>query len=250
MPFGAVKKAASSFAGKVGDTFGSVGGTAATPFGWQTAGTAALTGGLDLAGTYLTNEANAKQAEENRKFQERMSNTAIRRRVRDLRKAGINPILAAELGATTPGGAQAVMQNVIGSGVSSAKDTIMKINQVRQLQQAIATSRAQETKENALADQSRAQAENIRLQTVHSANDLARSEAEKGFWETVGEQWSYLRRALTGNSASAAKRLLPPKKGARTYRQGEKKAPGLRYKNKPNVKPPRTRRPLNEWNIR
>lgn len=52
-------------------------------------------------------EFQAEQARLNRKWQEKMSNTAYQRAVADLQKAGINPILAYSSGASTPTGSTA-----------------------------------------------------------------------------------------------------------------------------------------------
>lgn len=86
--------------------------------------------GIGYLATRSSNAAAAREAQKNRDFQERMSSTAHAREVADLRSAGLNPILSASRGASTPGGATADVRDA-GEGISRGIASALAIRQAK-----------------------------------------------------------------------------------------------------------------------
>lgn len=92
----------------------------------------ALAGIGALGGDALSAGMNIKVAREQMDFQERMSNTAHQRQMKDMYKAGLNPILSASYGgASQPTGALAKMPD-FGGGIRQSSTIGPQREQIRQ----------------------------------------------------------------------------------------------------------------------
>ena len=128
----------------------------------------------------MTNNANAAQAQKNRDFQADQTGTAYQRAVKDLQAAGLNPMLAYTNGGASSGsGAQAVMQNAVGSAIHTGMSAKMNAAQVDNLVEQNDLIKAQKVQalstsdlNNALASKAVADA---RLSSAAAKNESLRS---------------------------------------------------------------------------
>lgn len=122
----------------MGNFFGDIGRAAGTA--WEQAEDF-VPGIGDSKAQDKANKLNAKEALANREFQERMSNTAYQRGTEDMKKAGLNPMLAFTQGpASSPSGGAATAQAAsktrlgdmalqAGLGVSNAQNQSKSVEQ-------------------------------------------------------------------------------------------------------------------------
>jgi len=94
-----------------------------------------LIGGVgSYMGQQSANQANAAQADKQMQFQKESRETSYQTAVEDMKKAGLNPMLAYQQGgAANQPGAQAQMQSALGAGVTSAAHGLSKIQETKNL---------------------------------------------------------------------------------------------------------------------
>lgn len=169
--------------GSIGSTLGNI-ASAIAPF---------ASSGLDFLGGLLTNQSNADEAARNRRFVAKMYKKRYQNTVEDMRKAGLNPVLAANGGSvgTAPSGSMATFTNPVHGAVGTALQTMTSLQGLENAksQQALTESQtglnqskkvAQDISNKYLDPQARALAEKAQFDAsiANSASEIQRARAQ------------------------------------------------------------------------
>lgn len=109
----------------------------------------ALGGLFGMKGQQDANKTNVEIANKQMDFQKEMSNTAHQRQISDLKSAGLNPLLSATGGASSPPGAGTQVQNEAGAGIASAQQAAAIGLAIKKQKEEVSVLKSQASKNSA-----------------------------------------------------------------------------------------------------
>lgn len=150
---------------------------------------AAIGGAASLLGGASANAASAKEAKLNREFQERMARNKHQYEVKDLRAAGLNPILSAHAGAAVPSGSAATQKNIVPENASGQiTSALMAKKQLAHLDEQIVATRNQGIAWDTAAAKSHMETRLIQLGIPAAQNKANAEQGPLGMALTYGDR--------------------------------------------------------------
>lgn len=170
---------------------------------------------LGAGGQRETNRANKQIAREQMAFQERMSSTAVQRSVKDYQAAGLNPALAYERSASSPGGAATTIGDPISAGISTAQQNrqIRQQLQMAQQQNKMDLLVKANTASNIQAQTNKIKWEGLEANRVYNFNKAVEPDTERAYLAETA-----LRAIASRNQEALEKALSMAKPGIATAR--------------------------------
>jgi len=213
--------------------------------GAMSAGSDLITTGLNYFGNKEAGRMNQDfardQAREQMAFQERMSNTAHQREVVDLRAAGLNPILSAGGGASSPSGSSGSAQIQAANMDLDLSGAVASAQQASKLAQELDNMKTAKDAAKAATEVDKETARVRRAEAALAEANSASAPAIKSFNQRFGaeinaiKQWgSALAPAAStlrdiGISAGALKMLIPAKAKGLPLRPGPPGYPNMEF---------------------
>jgi len=169
---------------------------------------AATLGGAALStlGGIFGNKQQTNAANRQMDFQERMSNTAYQRAMTDMKKAGLNPMLAYQKGgASTPSGAQPNIKNVLESAPTSAANYVAAKQasaQIKNTEANTALTLEKANTERLIQNQTTANTANLQANTIFTG---AKTQTEVAQAQKV---WDQITGILVANDVAMDEAVL------------------------------------------